>query len=426
MAGGLMSTGYGALDFLMAGGGGSSFFGGNPYSPTTTGIGGMPFGFGGGNTTNTNNSYGNSYADPYSAYGYGGGSSVSTGTQAGSGYLSSDQGHQSTQSASAAFDGRTENNLFMNQKDLQKVNVFLDPQIGAGRSGTNMPIAGFLTDLVDISTAGSAATTDVNNKQQIGLDQSAYAEEGGTAINNSYQVQNNTQIVNIYLDLNLQMPGMPMNPWMPSPWMPGSHSPYPTNYSSAFGQPTGPVGGYGQPSGYGNVGGYGNTGGHGNVGGGYPTPAPQPAPTPQYDPTHVAPYQDFVLTTTDLEYSDRSALRETIKEYARFFDDNGARPLGRAFMTLAGAVGSGENIERAERRFLRFEDAVSDLTAEEKAYFHEGLVALASEIPSLIADPAAADELDFILNDLGEVVSGYSYTDLGYGDSNDDNVDVAA
>jgi hypothetical protein len=95
-------------------------------------------------------------------------------------------------------------------------------------------------------------------------------------------------------------------------------------------------------------------------------------------------------------------------------------------MTLAGAVGSGENIERAERRFLRFEDAVSDLTEEEKAYFHEGLVALASEVPALIADPAAADELDFILNDLGEAVSGYSYADLGYGDSNDTDVDVAA
>jgi len=276
-----------------------------------------------------------------------------------------------------------------------------------------MPIGSFLSDLVSVSTAGAAAMTEVGNNQAIGLDQSAYAEEGGTAINNSYQVQNNTQIVNVYLDLNLQLPGMPQNPWMPSPWSPGvASSPTTTNYSAAYGT---------QPSGYSNYGTRPTT----TTNAAYPTPTTTPAPAPRYNPAHIAPYQDFVLATTDMSYSDRSALRETIKEYSRFFDQNGSRSLGRAFMTLAGAVGSGENIERAERRFLRFEDAVFNLTAEEKVYFHEGLVALAGEIPALISDPAAADELDFILNDLGEVVSGYSYDELGYGDSTS-GVDIAA
>lgn len=391
MAGGI-STGLGALNLF---GGTSSLFG-------------SLFG-----TNNSTNIYGQSYADPYSAYGYGGGSSITTGQQSGSGYLASDQTHQSSQSASAKYDGLTENNLFMNQTDRQQVNLFLDPQVGAGRSGTNMPIGSFLSDLVSVSTAGAAAMTEVGNNQAIGLDQSAYAEEGGTAINNSYQVQNNTQIVNVYLDLNLQLPGMPQNPWMPSPWSPGvASSPTTTNYSAAYGT---------QPSGYSNYGTRPTT----TTNAAYPTPTTTPAPAPQYNPAHIAPYQDFVLATTDMSYSDRSALRETIKEYSRFFDQNGSRSLGRAFMTLAGAVGSGENIERAERRFLRFEDAVSNLTAEEKVYFHEGLVALAGEIPALISDPAAADELDFILNDLGEVVSGYSYDELGYGDSTS-GVDIAA
>ncbi len=394
MAGGI-STGLGALNLF--GGGGNSLFGGLFGTPTT----------------NSTNIYGQSYADPYTAYGYGGGSSITTGQQSGSGYLSSDQTHQSSQSASANYDGLTENNLFMNQTDQQQVNLFLDPQVGSGRSGTNMPIGSFLSDLVSVSTEGAAAMTEVGNNQAIGLDQAAYAEEGGTAINNSYQVQNNTQIVNVYLDLNLQLPGMPQNPWMPSPWSPGVAS-YPTNYSSAYGT---------QPTGYNNYGTQPTT----NTNTSYPTPSTTPAPAPQYDPTHVGPYQDFVLTTTDMDYSDRASLRETMKEYSRFFDENGARSLGRAFMTLAGAVGSGENIERAERRFLRFEDAISDLSDEEKVYFHEGLIALSNEVPGLLSDDLFADEIQFILEDLGEVVSGYTYDELGYGDdTGTDGVDVAA
>ena len=388
MAGGI--GGFNTLGFL------NQLMGNSASGMSQTGYGSTPMNLFG-NTNTTSNSYGNSYLDPYSAYGYGGGSSITTGQNSGSGHLASAQWHQSSQSARGATDGYTENNLFMNQTDQQQVNLFLDPQISSGRSGTNFPVGSYLGDLVSVATEGQAAATDVDNNQQIGLDQSAHAEVGGTAINNSYQVQNNTQIVNLYLDLNLQLPGMPTNPWMPNPWAPGAPTYYPQSTYNPYG-----------------------TGGYGNVGGS--TQTQQPTQTaPQYDPNHVASYQDFVLTTTDMEYADRSALRESIKEYARFFDDNGARKLGRAFMTLAGAVGSGENIERAERRFLRFEDAVADLTAEEKAYFHEGLLALAEEVPFILSDELFADELPFILSDLGEAVSGLTSEELSAG-----NVDVAA
>jgi hypothetical protein len=296
------------------------------------------------------------------------------------------------------MDGTTQNNLFSNQNDVQKVNVFLDPQIGAGRSGTNMPVSSFLSDLVSVSTAGQAAATDVQNNQEIGLDQAAYAEEGGTAINNAYQVQNNVQIVNLYLDLNLQLPGMPTNPWMSSPWLPSSLSGYgvPQTTSSS---------GYGTGTTSGTTGSVLST-----------------QPTPQYDPSHVEPFKDFIYTTTDLEYSERKALRETLKEYANFFNENGATTVGRSLMTLAGAVGSAENIDRAERRFLRFEDAVSDMNEEDKAYFFEALNALAEEVPGIVSDSSIADDICFILYDLGEVVTGLSYEDLGY----EDGVDVAA
>ena len=402
MAGGMIGTGYGALDFLMAGGGGSSAYGVNPYSTNTSSIFDL-FGGGGGGS-----SYGSSIYDPYGGYT----TSVTAGQNSGSGHLASDQVHVSSQAASAALDGNTQNNLYSQQKDLQKVNVFLDPQIGPGRSGTNMPVGGFMNELLNVSTEGSAASTDVDNNQEIGLDQSAYAEEGGTAINNAYQVQNNVQIVNLYLDLNLQLPGMPQNPWMSNPWMPGgAGSTFPT---------------YGVPQ----TQGYGSTGYGAPVGGTYPTGAPQATqPAPEYDPSHLQPYTDFVMTTTDLEYSDRSQLRETIKEYGRFFDENGSRSLGRAFMTLAGAVGSGENIDRAERRFLRFEDAVFDLDEEEKAYFYEALNALSDEVSYTIEDTGLADEISFILDDLGYAVTGLTYDDLGYGDGTDgttDGVDVAA
>jgi hypothetical protein len=251
--------------------------------------------------------------------------------------------------------------------------------------------------LTSATTGGQAAATDVANNQEIGLDQSAYAEEGGTAINNAYQVQNNVQIVNLYLDLNLQLPGMPTNPWMSSPWVPSSLSGYgvpQTNSSSPYGTGSGTAGSVLSTS----------------------------QTTPQYDPSHVEPFKDFIYTTTDLEYSERKALRETLKEYANFFNDNGVTSVGRSLMTLAGAVGSAENIDRAERRFLRFEDAVSDMNEEEKAYFFEALNALADEVPGIVSDPSIAEDIRWIIYDLGEVVTGLSYDDLGY----EDEVDVAA
>jgi hypothetical protein len=386
MAGGIIGTGYGALDFLMAGGGGgsNSLFNVNPYGTGITGLPGISNLFG----TSSSGS-----CNPYSGYS----TSITAGQNSGSGYLASNQAHRSTQDASAVMDGTTQNNLFSNQNDVQKVNVFLDPQIGPGRSGTNMPVGGFLSSLTSATTGGQAAATDVANNQEIGLDQSAYAEEGGTAINNAYQVQNNVQIVNLYLDLNLQLPGMPTNPWMSSPWVPSSLSGYgvpQTNSSSPYGTGSGTAGSVLSTS----------------------------QTTPQYDPSHVEPFKDFIYTTTDLEYSERKALRETLKEYANFFNDNGVTSVGRSLMTLAGAVGSAENIDRAERRFLRFEDAVSDMNEEEKAYFFEALNALADEVPGIVSDPSIAEDIRWIIYDLGEVVTGLSYDDLGY----EDEVDVAA
>jgi hypothetical protein len=381
MAGGI-GTGYGALDFLMAGGGTSQAFGVNPYS-TSSSIMGLPSSLFGGS--------GSSYST--SAPGYL--STVTTGSNSGSGYLTSDQAHLSSQSANAVLDGQTTNNLYTNQNDQQKVNVYLDPQIGPGRSGTNMLLGGILSNLGSVSTGGQIATTEAKNNQKIGLDQSAYAEEGGTAINNAYQIQNNVQIINLYLDLNIQLPGMPQNPWMSSPWLPSgltnatgtTYSPYTTTGSGTNTSVTSSTG--------------------------------SALATSQYDPEHVQPFKDFVLATTDMDYTSRSALRETIKEYATFFTENGSPSLSRAFMTLAGAVGSGANLDRAERRFLRFEDAVLSLDETEKAYLQDALNILADEVSESIegADSDIIEDIQYSLQDLGRAITGYDYEDLGYDDA---------
>jgi len=379
MAGGIFGT---SLNSLLA-----------PYNTSLTGLG-VPLDLFG------TSSYGQT--SPYSGYN----ANVAVGENAGSGYLASDQTHQSSQDAGAVWDGTTTNNLYSQQTDTQKVNVYLDPQVGPGSSGTYFPVSGGIlssllgSGLANVPSPSQMATTEVGNNQEIGLDQSAYAEEGGTAINNAYQVQNNVQIVNMYLDLNLQLPGMPQNPWVSNPWLPSTGYSYPT--TTTYGSPTGTsvsgYPGYSPPA--------------GTVYSGGSTGNSQPA----YDPSHVEPFKDFIYVTTDLDYSERSQVRETIKEYARFFDDNGARSLGRTLMTLAGAVGSAENMDRAESRFLRFEDAVNDMTAEDKAYFFQALEALAAEVPYLVSDPSYADELSFVLYDLGDVVGGDSYAELGFED----------
>ena len=281
--------------------------------------------------------------------------------------MNSTQRRLDLQEAIGSWDGDATNNILSQASILQKTSSAIDTNIGTGSTLGDIVGGGTHIEYIDLGNENNANAASL---QELGVDQIGHSDEGASATNNAYYVQDNTQLGDSDAKLEVNTAGT-----MPAPGADGTHPNYLLSWFTAVQQM-------------------------------------------QQDPSGVNGYREepvfnFATASSELDSMDREALAGLIRTVGKSAS-NQSRQAARAIYALARMVGTGGNESSFNRNAARLEEALQpmdpnagyDYNGQDAQVFTNAIQYLVNTIPNFVMDdPELVAQIQYSLADIANTLS---------------------